>query len=549
MTRVLKRIFLAAILGMNLFPGPSLSEQGGKLTLNFRDTDLLAVLEYYSQLTGKVFVPSEQMRGKVTVLSPGPISEDVAIKLLFSVLDMRGFAVVEVDGYYKIVAKNRAMEYPAAALRTPTPGDRLVTEVIRPKYIDVSKVMGSFRSLISPSGKFVSDETLNFLVVTDTASNIKMLKSVIAKMDKPVMIPITRSYHLQYVAAESIISLIDSLLGGEGGGAATAAQAPNASAGGGSQGIVQGSVLADKRSNALFVTATAEEHKRVAVVIEELDRRSPQVLLEATLVEVTLEEANKLGVQWQIALSQANPLAAISLVEGDKTAGLIDADKLTAPLSGFNLGILNPGDYAAMINLLSQDTKARVLSAPHLIASNNQEAHLRIGDEIPILKELRLDVDNNPIKTFDRQKVGLEVKIKPSIAENRDVGMEIMIKVSSVRSPVIAVESGQVTTSDREVSSHVVVKDQQTLVIGGLMRDDVTDNSSGIPGLRNLPWMGKLFGSEGTDRKKTELLILITPYVIHTAEEANLAGDSEMRKHPEAVRAGAIRPNILEFDL
>jgi len=310
-----------------------------------------------------------------------------------------------------------------------------------------------------------------------------------------------------------------------------------------------GAVLGDKRSNTLFVTAPENDHHRVEQVIAELDIRSPQVLLEATLVEVALEESNKLGVQWQFLRNTDKSMAAIGLSETDRTSNLIDATSLFSPQTGLNLAILNPGDSAVMLRALSSDTDARILSAPHLIASNNEEASLRIGDEIPILKELRLDVDNNPIKTFDRQKVGLEVKIKPSIAENRDVSLNLLVKVSSVRSSATTVETGQVTTSDREVTSNVVVKDQQTLVIGGLMRDDVTDSSSGIPGLRNLPMVGKLFGTQGTDRTKTELLILITPYVISTADEASLAGDSQLRKHPEAVSAGVVRPEVYEFDL
>ena len=543
MAKLVARVMLAAIIALGLIWQSARSEEPAKITLNFRETDLLAVLDFYSKLTGKVFVPSEQLGGTVTILSPGPIHEDQAVKLLFSVLDMRGFAVVEVDGYYKIVEKAQAMEHPAGSWRAPVPGDRLVTEVIRLEYISVAKVTGSFRSLISPSGKFVADETLNFIVVTDTAANIQMLKRVVAEMDRPLTVPVTRSYHLQYVAADSIAALVENLLRG-GSEAAAPGQAQEAA-----QRSLQGSVLPDKRSNTLFVTAPTQDQHRVQMVIAELDKRSPQVLLEATLVEVSLEEENKLGVQWQYVLSKNNPLAAISLVESDRNAGLIDPERLPPPLGGFNLAILNPGEYAAIVNLLSQDTNARVLSAPHLIASDNEEANLRIGDEIPILKELRLDADNNPIKTFDRQKVGLEVKIKPSIAENRDVGLDLMVKVSSVRSPVIAVESGQVTTSDREVVSHVVVKDQQTLVIGGLIRDDVTDSSSGIPGLRNIPGVGKLFGSEGSDRTKTELLILITPYVLNTVAEARAAGDLELRKHPNAVRAGAVRPEELEFDL
>ncbi len=538
MRSILRAVALAVLLCS------AAAQAGAKVTLNFRDTDLLAVLDYYSKLTGMVFVPAENVAGRVTILSPGPVDEAQAINLLFTVLDMRGFAVVEVDGYYKVVEKSQAMEYPAARLSGAVPGDRLVTEVIKLDYVSVAEVKESLRSLISPRGRFIADDTLNFVVVTDTAASAQMLRKVVRDMDRPLTLPVTRSYRLQYVKVETVGALIESLLSGGGNSRPRVPPIP----GRGGDGAKTG-VLSDTRSNTLFVTAPEQEQKKVAGVLKELDIRSPQVLLEATLVEVVLGETNKLGVQWQFALSKSNPFAAISLNGADTTSNPIESDKLFGPKEGFNLAILNPGDYAAIIDLLSKDNNARVLSAPHVIASNNQEANLRIGNEIPILKELRLDTDNNPIRTFDRQKIGLEVKIKPSIAENRDVSLDLMIKVSSVRSSVVAVESGQITTSDREVASHVVVKDRQTLVIGGLMRDDVTDDSSGIPVLRELPGVGKLFGSEGTEREKTELLVLITPYVIETEAEADATADRELRRHPAAVDAGAIRQEPVEFDL
>jgi len=304
-------------------------------------------------------------------------------------------------------------------------------------------------------------------------------------------------------------------------------------------------VLADNRTNTLIVTATAEQHQQVQVLIDELDSRSPQVLLEATIVEVILNDTSKLGVQWQL-LTNRNPLTSISLASQDSAGLLSDAAGLSTT-NGLTVGLLSPGDYATLINLLASDNSATVLSAPHLMASNNKEANLRVGDEIPFLKEFRLDADNNPIRTFERQQVGLNLKFTPSIAENRDVSMALGITVSSVR-PGGTTDNNEFTTSEREINTNVVVKDRQTLVISGLMRDNVTDNSAGIPGLRKSV-VGPLFGNQENNTEKGELLILIRPHVITSEDEARLAGDQQLRQHPEAAKAGAIRPAGIEFDL
>ena len=172
---------------------------------------------------------------------------------------------------------------------------------------------------------------------------------------------------------------------------------------------------------------------------------------------------------------------------------------------------------------------------------------MRIGEEIPILKETRMDTNNQPIKTFDREKVGLELKLKPTIASNRDVSLDLEISNSNV----IAGTSGdnQHTITERLVKTHVIIKDKHTLVISGLIRDDISGGSGGIPTLKDLPTVGSLFGSQHKQKKSTELLILITPYVILSEQEAVKVGTDQLLKHPGAATAGALDHIEMEFNL
>ncbi len=534
--RTQRIIILLAFTVLLIAPGGwSATASKEEITINFRDAELMAVLEFYSKLTGKIFVPAEGVTGRVNVISAGPVSEKQAIKLLFSILDMRGFAVSEVDNYYKIVPKANAMSSSTMSLQSQVAGDRLVTTMIKPKFIQASKIFESARAMISNEGKLVADANLNFLVVTDTADNIKRLRRVIAILDKPVGVPVSRTYQLQYAKVEALAPLVTALL--QGGLAAS-----------GRPGAPPPTVLQDVRSNALIVSAPEQAQEQVAQVIKDLDTRSPQVLLEATIVEVTLNDSNRLGVQWQFFLNKGNESSAsTSLSDAGSSSLLSDATSSLPTLQGLTFALLRPGDYAALLDLLATDTSARILSSPHLMASNNQEAALRIGDEVPVLKEFRLDQDNNPIRTFDRQKVGLEVKVTPSIAKNRDVSMKLFINISSVVAGSLT-ENNLFTTAEREVNTSVVVKDRQTLVISGLMRNNISDSSSGVPHLRKIPGVGNLFGTESSAGEQGELLILIRPHVITTEDEARNASDGQLRKHPAAVGAGAINQEMLEFD-
>ena len=506
------------------------------ITLNFREVELMALLEFYSELTGKVFVPSNEVQGQVTVISPGPVSEEQAIKLLFTILDMRGIAVVETDDFYKIMPKIKAMSSPAVRLQPRVAGDRLVTEVIKPEFVKVAAIFQSLQSLISQEGKLVADANLNMLVVTDTADNVKKLQQLLTELDKPISQPVSRTYQLQYAKVAEMAPLI-----------ATFLQGASASAGGPGVAGPLTTVLHDARSNALIVNAPESYQQDVATIIADLDHRSTQVLLEATIVEVSLTDSSRLGVQWQFFINRMNPTASLSFSESGSTTLLSSLETLPS-LKGMSFALLRPNDYAVLLDMLASDTDTRVLSSPHLMASNNKESSLLIGDEVPILKEFRLDDASNPIQTFDRLKVGLQLKITPSIAENRDVSLAIHIKLSSVVAGSVTGDN-QFTTAEREVQTNVVVKDRKALVISGLMRDNANEQNSGVPFLRKIPGFGKLMGTETTGGEKRELLVIIRPLVVTSDDEARIVSDIELRKHPNAVDAGALNPDVLEFDL
>jgi len=514
-------------------------------TINFRDADILEVLEAYSNLLNVNVVPGEGVSGIVTVLSPGPVTRQQAVNLLHSILKHRGFAVIENDGYISVV-QDAIAEMSGFPIYYPEmPDDQVAVLAIRPQHIDEETLAETLAAmgLMRPVS---TNRDAGVVLVTAAASKLRSILRLVEELDIPQRVAVTRTYPLQYAAAPSLGPVIAGFVAQLAGQEAPASTAEG-------EALVSGSVMIEERTNSLIITAEEKYHQAVVSMLTELDKRSPQILLEAKVVEITLDQNSRMGLQWQQLLNVL-PMAALTFSDPNTFAvgsTVIDnaQNVLSGSLGGINYALLDPKNYSVMVNLLASDSDARVLASPHLMASNNMEANLRIGDEIPVLKETRMDTNNQPIETYDREKVGLEVKLKPTIASNRDVTLDLEISNSNVIAGAGSSGNNQHTITERLVKTHVIIKDKHTLVISGLIRDDVAGGNSGVPELKDLPGVGPLFGSQQKQKKSTELLILITPYVILSEQEAIQVGTDQLLKHPGAATAGALDHIEMEFDL
>ena len=530
--------------------GDGLGNQEGPgeplFTINFRDADILEVLEAYSNLLTVNVVPGEGVSGVVTVISPGPVTRRQAVNLLHSILKHRGFAVIENDGFISVVQDAIAEMSGFPIFYPEMPDEQVAVLAIRPQHIDEETLAETLAAmgLMRPVS---TNRDAGVVLVTASASKLRSILKLVEDLDIPQRVAVTRTYPLQYAAAPNLGPVIAGFV------AQLAGQEAPASAAEGESALVSGSVMIEERTNSLIITAEEKYHQAVVTMLVELDKRSPQILLEAKVVEITLDQNSRMGLQWQQLLNVL-PMAALTFSDPNTFAvgsSVIDnaQNVLSGSPGGINYALLDPKNYSMMVNLLASDTDARVLASPHLMASNNMEANLRIGDEIPVLKETRMDTNNQPIETYDREKVGLEVKLKPTIASNRDVTLDLEISNSNVIAGAGASGNNQHTITERLVKTHVIIKDKHTLVISGLIRDDVSGGNSGVPELKDLPGVGPLFGSQQKQKKSTELLILITPYVILSEQEAIQVGTDQLLKHPGAATAGALDHIEMEFDL
>ncbi|MBK8175518.1 MAG: type II secretion system secretin GspD [Rhodospirillales bacterium] len=299
----------------------------------------------------------------------------------------------------------------------------------------------------------------------------------------------------------------------------------SAISGGGSSNVVAGGnddikIIADKVKNALVILAKPSDYRTVETALHKLDIIPLQVLIEATILEVTLNDTLQYGVEWffkygsnKIALSQSNS-PRISSIGSDIAASIFP---------GFSY-VLSPGDSVkAVVNALDQVSDLNVLSSPQVFVLDNQTATLTVGQEVPIQtrsQQSTVTDTANIVNSIEYKDTGVILNVTPRVNAGGLVTMEISQEVSNVSNEASAGGIDSPTINQRKVETTVAVQGGETVALGGLITDRRENTSSGIPWLSRLPWIGWLFGTKSETAGRTELLVLITPQVVGGAEQA-----------------------------
>ena len=302
-----------------------------------------------------------------------------------------------------------------------------------------------------------------------------------------------------------------------------------------------GQIQADPATNSLIITASEPQYRQLRAVIDQLDGRRAQVLVESLIAEVNVDKAAQFGIQWQTALGQTGNLLGIAgtnfSVGGVNlfklAAGLSDGltSNSTLPSTGFNFGLAakHNGNYVlgALANLLQSTGDGNVLSNPNLLTLDNEEAKILIGENVPFVTGSYATTGGsgsstvNPFTTVERKDVGLMLRVKPQINENGTVKMVIYQETSAVKDDTAKAANGPSTTK-RTIESTVLVDDGSIIVLGGLLQDKFTGNQEKIPYLGDIPVMGALFRSDTRVRSKTNLMVFLRPVVMRSAADSSV---------------------------
>ena len=324
----------------------------------------------------------------------------------------------------------------------------------------------------------------------------------------------------------------------EGSTEATAEVAVETAAPGAAEGVVSANInvtiVADEDTNSLLVRSTPRDYRQLLTTINNLDRVPPQVIINAVIGQVTLTDANEFGVDWVRISENVNTGFISSRV---LPTGLILTDGTAAPQSGLILSrTFNDGTSIidATLNAIAQDNEVRLLARPAILATNNQEGEIKVGQAVPI--DQGTTVSGNGVTTSNvaYRDVGIVLTITPHINDDGFINLEIFQSLSSIEEGASGVQGNPVFTN-QEITTTAVVSNQSTITLGGLIQEDNSNQNSGIPYLQKVPVLGGLFSYQQNTKVRRELFIILRPQIIDN--ENSGAQLEEFKKRFQAMSA------------
>jgi general secretion pathway protein D len=302
-------------------------------------------------------------------------------------------------------------------------------------------------------------------------------------------------------------------------------------------------VVADEDTNSLLVTAATKNFERIKEILADLDRPVPQVLIKVLIAEVSHENTLDLGVEFSVLNMHAAGL------KGSKGGTNFTNFSVAAQTDGFIISVLEDNITAA-IHALATVGKLDVLSRPYILTSDNQQASIMVGEEVPFITRSQLTDTGQTINTIEYDDIGIILTVMPHINPDGLVIMDIYQEISAQTGKTVPISQTTTQSVDapvfarRAAQSRVAIRDGQTIVIGGLMEDRNTDTVRKVPILGDIPWLGALFRQTVKDKTKTELLIFLTPHVAKVPDD--LKGMSANELENSKVIRGAVEPGAFD---
>lgn len=376
----------------------------------------------------------------------------------------------------------------------------------------------------------VADQRSNRLILRGDEAFREKMRELIAKLDQPSSTGgKTKVIRLKHAEAKDLAELLKGLMG---------AITNEGAKGQGQAQKTEASVYADESLNALVLRAEPSVIQELEGIVEQLDIRRAQVLIEAAIVEISDDNTGSLGIQWAMydkgasipgaltsfsnaGLSTANVLGAL-IAKDSSSTGSLDASSLSGVGDGLTFGVgkvSNSGvSWGALVHALEGDSSANVLSTPKVITMDNQESSIIVGENIPIITGQSTSSGAgtaDPFTTIERQDVGVKLIVTPSISEGDLVRLEIEQEISSVKGSSVGAD---ITTTKRQIKTNVLADNGETIVLGGLITDNVIMSESKVPLLGDIPWLGALFRSEKSTVTKQNLIVFLRPTILRNKE-------------------------------
>ncbi len=562
--------------------------------LNYDQVEISKVSEDIAKFTNKTILIDPRVKGKVKLISPTKLNKEQIWDIYINTLEVLGFSITKEKGFYRIIPESEALKISPLVNTDKT--NKYSSELITLENRNVSTgFVERFKPILSRQSYLSIFPEINSFLIIDKDQNIQKIKNIVKSLDRIngsdvsvislnnmsaiegvriisklkeskaskisdhtalafmptnsivlVAEPVTKKViedillnldseinsdeqidvvYLKHAKAEDIASIL------------TTVSSSFVSEGNTKKTII----TSHENTNSLVLSADQSVLEQLKKLISKLDIRRAQVLVEAIIVDLSEEAAQKLGVEaaYQSSDSESFPVGLtrfnsgnspdlLSIVgstidENDQSlstsalSSLLNTQGLIAGLGDYEEGKDN---FVGILNAIASDADSNILSTPSVLATDNEIADLFVGQEIPITTGESLGNNNsNPFRTTSRQEVGIKLEVVPQINEGGAVLLKILAQISGVASQV---GTSDFITNKREIETTVLVDNNQTIVLGGLIKEDISENESRVPILGAIPVLGNIFKSRNSITSQKNLTIFIRPKIIVNSDEVNM---------------------------
>ncbi|MCT7610227.1 hypothetical protein N5U14_05170 [Aliarcobacter butzleri] len=568
--KLISRVLLICILAVTL----NAQQKDELIDINFKDLKIMELIKTTSKILDKNILITEDIQGNVDFISNKSIKKSDLVKILGYVLEGKGYSLVQNDDILRIIKLNDSSNSNVPVLNSNQMDDLhwMVTEVFTVNGTDVDYIASKIRHLISKNAKMVTNRDSNVLVITDFKDNIETVKdvvkimtsgtnkdtvivdlknieaseakksleeiakskwndkvetqkiSVIENKDNNSVVIIGEKGNINYLAkyiksvdndsslikreakvfslknveATNLIKILDGIIGKK------VYNDPNK----------KPLLSVDEETNAIVVMSPADELEYIKTLIKELDKEKAQVYVQARIIEVNDELVNKIGIQYGIlgGTVGSDGLAAISSnLNGGSNAVNEAVKALEVDVAGMN--IKSGLALGASLNLLKQNGALDIVSEPSILAVNNKESSIYVGEKISIETSSSVTDGGTERTNYQREDVGLTLKVKPRISSDTKVTLEINALLEGLKAT--SVSAGQnPDTLKKEIKTTAILNNGESVIIGGLIENKNESTEQKVPVLGDIPLLGGLFRNDATINRKNNLVVIVTPYMI-----------------------------------
>jgi len=573
-----RRLFAVAAIALGVAPRAG-AQTPPMIHINYVNADLGDVIRSLAAALGVNIVLTDLPERRVTFQTPEPVPASQAGIVLETILESQGLVLVQAGPVAQVLPEDKRP--PTGPVRVgkdlPNPPPLgLGTQIVPLDYMRADEAVTLLKEIASRTARIEVVPRSNAVLITDRGVNIARYLELLRQLDVKTGGEAGLStfvYPLKHASAAELAGTLGQVFGatvatppprqrvqelegrslsGELTGfanrelqsmqqrgqtappAAFPAPAAPAESGGASAGLVGGTtIVPDQATNSLVIRTAPPNFSVLQETIQQLDVRPPQVLLEVLIAEVTLDRATQFGINWQ-AVAQRG-------FTGDSTRGLVVgngpaafSDTVLSGLEGLGARVVSLAsvNVRALLQAVASHSNVRVLTAPRVLALNNELARILVGSEVPFTSATLTTQSALVDQVVQFQNVGTQLTVVPTINNDGYVTFRILQEVSALSDQTIASAQNAPVITTREAETSAIVRTGHTVVIGGLIGESSQATQSGIPILSDLPLLGDLFKSRTTSHERTELAIFLTPYVVYSDEQADsLLQDERAKLH------------------